>query len=90
MQTVHLILHRCWSHQRAATRQGFPAHGTPAARHLFHVGEGLVTGATDLSLASCTIILHCFMRPKVQSAIHTSRKTRVRRVLFRFQWSPRM
>lgn len=84
---LHLILHLSWSHQRAATCQGFPAHETPAARHLFHVGEGLATSlATDPSIASCTITLHCFMTPKAQSAIPTSRKTAVSRVLlFRFQ-----
>lgn len=89
--TLHLILHRFWSLRRAATCQGFPAHRTPAARHLFHVGKGLVTSPTDPSIASCTMTLHCFMTPKAQSAIHTSRKTGVSKVLlFRFQWSPRM
>lgn len=52
--------------------------GSNISRHLFCVGEVSVTFLANLSIPSCTVMLHYFMRPKSQNVIHVSRKTGVR------------
>lgn len=89
MQNMHQTLLQCWRHQRAATHQHFTAIKT-SPRSLFLAGEvSNISLTANLSIGSCTIMLHYFMRPKQHSECNSCfKENRSRKVLlFVFQWS---